>query len=203
MADNCWGFRWGWNKLVQQLDTFQGCPAKTSFTKLLARRRGLVWRWPGPGGCWPSTLCCPRSSWGMEGQLNVSAELRSTNVQENVLLRRAACNSEIQDALHVKSVHCNSLGSKTQPEQTWWYLPSSVILLRVDIRMCYCRCICLIMGAAPEPPGGVGNIQHIHGQQKSPKCSTWMQSQKRQNDLCSFPRQTIQYHSNPSLRPNQ
>ena len=30
------------------------------------------------------------------------------------------------------------------------------------------------------------------GQQKGPKCSTWMQSQKRQNDLCSFPRQTIQ-----------
>ena len=24
-----------------------------------------------------------------------------------------------------------------------------------------------------------------------------MQSQKRQNDLCSFPRQTIQYHGNP------
>ena len=34
---------------------------------------------------------------------------------------------------------------------------------------------------------------------KSPKCSTWMQSQKRQNDLCSFPKQNIQYHSNPSL----
>ena len=32
-----------------------------------------------------------------------------------------------------------------------------------------------------------------HGQQKSLKCSTWMQSQKQQNDLCSFPRQTIQY----------
>ena len=30
---------------------------------------------------------------------------------------------------------------------------------------------------------------------------TWMQSQKW-NDLCSFPRQTIQYHSNPSLCPN-
>ena len=30
-----------------------------------------------------------------------------------------------------------------------------------------------------------------------------MQSQKRQNDHCSFPRQTIQYHSNPSLCPNQ
>ena len=30
-----------------------------------------------------------------------------------------------------------------------------------------------------------------HGQQKSPKCSTWMQSQKLQNDLCLFPRQTI------------
>ena len=26
---------------------------------------------------------------------------------------------------------------------------------------------------------------------------------KRQNDLCSFPRQTIQYHRNPSLCPNQ
>ena len=38
---------------------------------------------------------------------------------------------------------------------------------------------------------------------KSPKCSTWMQSQKQQNDLCSFPRQTIQYHSNPSLCPDQ
>ena len=34
------------------------------------------------------------------------------------------------------------------------------------------------------------------------KCSTWMQSQKRQNDLCSFPRHIIQYHSNPSLCPN-
>ena len=33
---------------------------------------------------------------------------------------------------------------------------------------------------------------------------TWGgQSQKWQNDLCSFPRQTIQYHSNPSLCPNQ
>ena len=30
-----------------------------------------------------------------------------------------------------------------------------------------------------------------------------MQSQKRKNDLCSFPRKTIQYHSNPSLCPNQ
>ena len=38
---------------------------------------------------------------------------------------------------------------------------------------------------------------------KSPKCSTWVQSQKWQNDLCSFPKQTIQYHSNPSLCPNQ
>ena len=28
-----------------------------------------------------------------------------------------------------------------------------------------------------------------------------MQSQKQQNDLCSFPKQTIQYHSNPSLCP--
>ena len=38
---------------------------------------------------------------------------------------------------------------------------------------------------------------------KSLKRITWMQSQKRQNDLCLFPRQTIQYHGNPSLCPNQ
>ena len=30
-----------------------------------------------------------------------------------------------------------------------------------------------------------------------------MQSQKQHNDLFSFPRQTIQYHSNPSLCPDQ
>ena len=42
-----------------------------------------------------------------------------------------------------------------------------------------------------------------HGQQKSLKCSTWMQSQKQQNDLCSFPRQAIQYHGNPSICPDQ
>ena len=28
-----------------------------------------------------------------------------------------------------------------------------------------------------------------------------MQSQKQQNDLCSFPKQTIQYHGDPSLCP--
>ena len=42
-----------------------------------------------------------------------------------------------------------------------------------------------------------------HSQQKSLKCTTWIQFQKWQNDLCLFPRQTIQYHSNPSLCPNQ
>ena len=40
-------------------------------------------------------------------------------------------------------------------------------------------------------------------QPKSPKCTTWVQSQKLQNDHCSFPKQTIQYQSNPSLCPNQ
>ena len=34
---------------------------------------------------------------------------------------------------------------------------------------------------------------------KSSKCSTWVQSQKWQNDLCLFPRQIIQYDGNPSL----
>ena len=37
------------------------------------------------------------------------------------------------------------------------------------------------------------NWSSHHSQQKSLKCSTWMQSQKRQNDLHSFLRQTIQY----------
>ena len=46
---------------------------------------------------------------------------------------------------------------------------------------------------------GVAN----YNQQEGPKCSIWMQSQKRQNDFCLFPRQTIQYHSNPSLCPDQ
>ena len=43
----------------------------------------------------------------------------------------------------------------------------------------------------------------LHSQEKSLKCNTWMQSQKQQNGLCSFPTQTIQYHSNPSQCPNQ
>jgi len=45
-------------------------------------------------------------------------------------------------------------------------------------------------------------IEMPHSQQKSLKCSTWIQSQKRQNDLCWFPRQTIQYHSNECLCPD-
>ena len=39
-----------------------------------------------------------------------------------------------------------------------------------------------------------------HSQQKSLKCYTWVQSQKRQNGL--FLRQIIQHHNNPSLCPN-
>ena len=38
---------------------------------------------------------------------------------------------------------------------------------------------------------------------KSLKCSTWMQSQKQQNDFCLLPSQTIKYHGNPSLCPDQ
>ena len=37
---------------------------------------------------------------------------------------------------------------------------------------------------------------------KSLKWSIFMQSQKWKNNLSSFPRQTIQHHSNPSLCPN-
>ena len=42
----------------------------------------------------------------------------------------------------------------------------------------------------------------LHSQQKSPKCSFCVQSQKSQNDLSLFPRQIIQCRSNPSLCPN-
>ena len=45
---------------------------------------------------------------------------------------------------------------------------------------------------------GVGIIVN-----KSPKYSTWMQSQKRQKILYLFPRQTIHSHSIPSLYPEQ
>ena len=38
--------------------------------------------------------------------------------------------------------------------------------------------------------------------QKTLKCNSLVHSQKQQNDLGLFPRQTIQYHSNLSLRPN-
>ena len=39
----------------------------------------------------------------------------------------------------------------------------------------------------------------LYSQKKNPKYSTWVPSQRWQNYLCSFPRQTIQHHSNPSL----
>ena len=38
---------------------------------------------------------------------------------------------------------------------------------------------------------------------KESEYSTWMQSQQQQNHLCSFPRETIHYHGNPSLCPDQ
>ena len=41
-----------------------------------------------------------------------------------------------------------------------------------------------------------------YSQQKSLKCSTWILSQKWKNDVCLLSRQTIQYHSNPSLCPD-
>ena len=43
----------------------------------------------------------------------------------------------------------------------------------------------------------------IPNKRRSLKCSTWVQSQKQQDNLSSFPRQAIQYHSNTSLCPNQ
>ena len=43
--------------------------------------------------------------------------------------------------------------------------------------------------------GGQESLSRPHNQEKSLKCSIWVQSQKWQNDLCWFPRQIIQYHS--------
>ena len=45
-------------------------------------------------------------------------------------------------------------------------------------------CSWIIMGNESIKRNGVAHIVN-----KSPKCSTWVQSQKWQNDLCSFPRQ--------------
>ena len=43
----------------------------------------------------------------------------------------------------------------------------------------------------------------VNNNNKNLKCSSWVQSQKGQNDLCLFPRETIQCQSNPSLCPKQ
>ena len=52
----------------------------------------------------------------------------------------------------------------------------------------------------PFPRGE--EMEKPHSQQESLKCSTWVQSQKVQNDLSLLPRQTIQHHNNSSLCPN-
>ena len=61
-----------------------------------------------------------------------------------------------------------------------------------DYSICYC-------GQESFRRNGVALIV----KQKSMKCRIWVQSQKQQNDLSLFPRQTIQFHSNPNLCPNQ
>ena len=60
-----------------------------------------------------------------------------------------------------------------------------------DYSICYC-------GQESFRRNGVALI----AKQKSMKCRTWVQSQKQKNDLSLFPRQTIQFHSNPNLCPN-
>ena len=46
--------------------------------------------------------------------------------------------------------------------------------------------------------GKLGMVQAANG--KSPKCSTWVQSQKWQNDPGSCPRQLIHYHRHPRIK---
>ena len=45
---------------------------------------------------------------------------------------------------------------------------------------------------------GDGKIEHLTAN-KSPKWSTWLQSQKQQNDFGLLPRQVIEHYGNPSL----
>ena len=58
--------------------------------------------------------------------------------------------------------------------------------------------ICTTVGKNP-----IDEMELLLELKKSPKWNTWMQSHKQQNDLCSFPRQTIQYHGIPSLYLDQ
>ena len=44
-------------------------------------------------------------------------------------------------------------------------------------------------------------MEYHHGQQKSLKWSIWMQSQKWQNDLCSFPRKPLSIKLIPVYAP--
>ena len=50
-----------------------------------------------------------------------------------------------------------------------------------------------------DPLAETGSPQ---SQQRSLKCSAWVQSQKRQNDLNLIPKQTTQHHSDPNLGLN-
>ena len=66
---------------------------------------------------------------------------------------------------------------------------------------------------APSQPGtlschpnlwcGVAPISHASCMVRHSHCSSCEVHCSRWNDLCSFPRQTIQHHGNPSLCPNQ
>ena len=75
---------------------------------------------------------------------------------------------------------CNPMSYRPQGSSVYRILQARLLALIV---ISYSR------KDSTEPPG-------------KPKCSTWVQSQKWQNNLCSFPRQTIQYHSNTNLCPN-
>ena len=80
--------------------------------------------------------------------------------------------------------------------------PCRILVPRPEIKSCV-LCIRAWVLTTELPGKGPDFFTEMSIQVLCPflKCSTWVQSQKQQNDLCSFPRQTIQYHSNPSLCP--
>ena len=57
-----------------------------------------------------------------------------------------------------------------------------------------------------EEPGtlqSMGLLRVRHDNKRVQKAVLGCNLKKQKNDLCSFPRQTIQYHNNPSLYLNQ
>ena len=98
---------------------------------------------------------------------------------------------------HKNSEKSEDQGTNTTPRwRCWNWIQASFIILsamneRIFRELKYNSC-----GLQGQRTKWSLTVEYLrkdhHGQKKSPKCSTRMQYQKWQNDLCSSPRQTIQ-----------